>query len=50
MNQIDSSTRGERDVNNANDVHWIADEMNKLKGELYRVWMKKHKCKIFYSS
>ena len=42
MNETKSSTRGE---GSANDVHQIIDEVNKLKDELRRVWIKNHNIK-----
>jgi hypothetical protein len=37
MNAIKLTKRGERDVNNANVVHQIVDEVKKLEDELHRV-------------
>jgi len=42
MNETKSSTRGERSANDVNDVHQIIHEVNKLKDELRRVWIKNH--------
>jgi len=42
MNETKSSTRGEESANDVNDVHQIIDEVNKLKDELRRVWIKNH--------
>jgi hypothetical protein len=42
MNETKSSTRGEGSANDVNDVHQIIHEVNKLKDELRRVWIKNH--------
>jgi hypothetical protein len=42
MNETKSSTRGEGSANDVNDDHQIIHEVNKLKDELRRVWIKNH--------
>jgi len=50
MNAIKLTKRGERDVNNANVVHRIVDEVKKLEDELHRVWIKNHNMKATLAS
>jgi hypothetical protein len=50
MNAIKLTMRGERGVNDANDVHRIVDEVRKLKDDLHRVWIKNHNMKATLAS
>jgi len=50
MNAIKLTMRGERGVNDANDVHRIVDEVRKLKDDLHRVWIKNHNMKATLTS